>query len=48
MKGIVHSTAVVGTMYSFMDQIGIPIPNMPDPTIYPALLSCSWSTDPRD
>lgn len=28
--GIVNSAAAVGTMHSFMDQVGIPIPDMPE------------------
>ena len=29
-KDIDHSTTVVGTMHSYMDQVGIPIPDMPE------------------
>jgi hypothetical protein len=29
-RGIVHSTTAVGTMHSLMDQVGIPIPDMPE------------------
>jgi hypothetical protein len=29
-RGIVHSTTAVGSMHSLMDQVGIPIPDMPE------------------
>jgi hypothetical protein len=29
-RGIVHSTTAIGTIHSWMDQVGVPIPDVPE------------------